>query len=150
MFVQPSGNHQCGDPAQEGAHLGQPNQLIVGWRRDRGDRRAVKAVVACPWQLVEFRTSGHPGTVACTAATFQGSGSLIQCQNRPLVTFCAARSICVANVLPFCDGIPEWFLRTHDFLSPHQPRHEPPAKDRGHDRCRHRHGVFRELGTIGN
>ena len=48
MFVQPASHKQRGNAAHDRADLGEADQLIIGWRRDRGNRGAVKSIVVYP------------------------------------------------------------------------------------------------------
>ncbi len=114
MLVEPAGDEQCGYSAEDGADLGQPDQLIVGWCRHGCDRWATEAVVAGSRNLVEVFGASHLCTVARITTTIQSSARLNPPQVRALVTFWGPRSICVTEVLPFCDGTTGLFQRTYD------------------------------------
>lgn len=113
MFVQPANNDEGGDATKDCAHFGQPDQLIV-WRRwYRCHGRTVKPVVARSRQLVKCASRVHSSTVPQSVATFQSPANGNISNTWALVTICLPRSICVAEVLPFCDGIKDWFQTTY-------------------------------------
>ncbi len=57
--MKPAHDDQGGDTANDAAHLGKTNQLVVGWRWHRGHGRTIKPIVARTGKFVYVDTRVH-------------------------------------------------------------------------------------------